>query len=105
MDRSPFDQIEALGGSHDREVLGSGRQERLADLETAAGIDDVVRIAGWRFRRLDEPTGFDEISGTAYPTGIELIGEPVAPNLLGLTVVVLRHHRIGLRREDKRAGG
>src|SRR5207302_4868174 len=50
------------------------------------------------------PTGLDEISGTAYPTGIELIGEPVAPNLLGLTVVVLCHHRIGLRREDERAG-
>jgi hypothetical protein len=36
--------------------------------------------------------------------GIELIGEPVASNLLGLTVVVRRHYRIGLRREDKRAG-
>src|SRR5207248_2454993 len=58
----------------------------------------------WRVRRLDEPPDFDEVSGGAYAAGIELIGEPVAANLLGFTVVVLGHHRIGLRREDKRAG-
>ena len=70
-----------------------------AALEAATGIDDVVRVGIGRVRRLDKQAGFDRIAGGAHPMRGELLGEPVAPNLLGLPVVVRGHHRIGLRRE------
>src|SRR5215472_9033207 len=74
-------------------------------LQAAPRVDDIVCVAGGRFRRLDELPGFDHVAGAAHSVSVEFLGEPAAPDLLGFAVVVCCHDCIGLRRKDKRPLG
>jgi hypothetical protein len=64
-----------------------------------------VRVGVSRGWRLDEPAGFDNITGAAHAMRRQGLGEPVSSDLLGFPVIVRGHDRIGLRRENKRVRG
>jgi hypothetical protein len=73
-------------------------------LKAAPRIDDIVGVAERHVRRLGELTGFDDVAGAAHRVCSKLLGEPVASQLLRLSIIIRGHHRIGLCREDKCAG-
>ena len=57
---------------------------------------------------MQESPGLDDIAGCAHAMGGERLGEPVAANLLGGTVVVCRHYGIGpsiIGERGRRVGG
>ena len=83
--------------------LDAGKRAGTGQLEASPRIDDIVRVAGWRVRRLGKLPSFDDVAGGAYIVYNEVLSEPAASDLLRLPIVIRGHHCVGLRSKDKSA--